>query len=98
MSRRYGVFCFLLFFIAALLAYKNYETWSDPTATAPKKGATKKPEIKTEPLSAKTKESSPRENFLSIAENNIFHPERKEFSLTAIAQAPTNARPQHTLC
>jgi hypothetical protein len=97
MSLRYGIFCFLLFFIVALLAYKNYEIWSYPAATAPRKGATKKPEIKTEPLSARAKESSPRANFLSIAENNIFHPERKEFPITAITQPQPNVRPQITL-
>jgi len=97
MSLRYGVLCFFLFFIAALLAYKNYEIWSYPTATAPRKEAAKKPEIKTEPLSARAKESSTRANFLSIAENNIFHPERKEFPITAIAQPQPNVRPQITL-
>lgn len=97
MPLRYGIFCFLLFFIVALLAYKNYETWSYPAATALGKGAAKKPEIKTQTASARAKESSPRADFLSIAENNIFHPERKEFPITAIAQPQPNVRPQITL-
>ena len=43
MSSRYGVLCFLLFFVVLLLAYENYETWSRPIQWAVQKEGVKKP-------------------------------------------------------
>ncbi len=52
MSSRYGVLCFLLFFVVLLLAYENYETWSQPIQWAAQKEEGKKPEGKGEPSPA----------------------------------------------
>ena len=99
MSSRYGVFCFLLSFVVALLAYKNYEIWSFPAAAPPKKEAAKKTEARTETSLAprSSQEAPPRASFLAIAEKNIFNPERKEFPFAAMEQPKPTVRPQITL-
>lgn len=98
MSSRYGVLCILLFFVVLLLAYKNYETWSQPLERAGKKEAAKKPQLKGEPSPAmeRPKQPSSGESVLLIAQKNIFNPDRKEFPLLTVEQTrPTAAaRPQ----
>lgn len=100
MSSRYEILCILLFFIVLILGYENYETWSSPPAVTPKKDAEKKGETKPDsPIPAVAlKETAPREAFNTIAEKNIFNPDRKEFSTTeAAAVAKPLARPQISL-
>jgi hypothetical protein len=97
MSSRTGVLCFLLFLVVALLAYKNYEIWSQSLEWLPKKEAGKKPEGKPESLSVMemTKGPYPRASVQMIAEKNIFNPERKEFPLLSADQTKTAmVRPQ----
>jgi hypothetical protein len=96
MSFRLGVFCFILSLLVLLLAYQNYEIWSQPIGVVVAKGAMKKTEIKTENpiLPTMTKEVPPRESFFTIAEKNIFNPDRKEFPLLLTEQAKPVVRPQ----
>ena len=81
MSSRYGVLCFLLFFVVLLLAYENYETWSRPIQWAAPKEGTKRTEAKGEPspLFEAVQKLFPSDSVLRISQNNIFNPDRKEF-------------------
>ena len=102
MSSRYGVLCFLLFFVVLLLAYENYETWSQPIQWAARKEVQKKTEGKGEPSSVfeAAQKLFPSGSVPLIAQNNIFNPDRKEFpvlgSVTA-EQAKPMVRPQIVL-
>ena len=102
MSSRYGVLCFLLFFVVLLLAYENYETWSQPIQWAPPKEEGKKPEGKGEPSPAVegAQKLSSLDSVPLIAQNNIFNPDRKEFPVLASVtaeQAKPVVRPQIVL-
>ena len=102
MSSRYGVLCFLLFFVVLLLAYENYETWSRPIQWAAQKEGSKKTEGKGEPSSVVewVQKLSPSDSVPLIAQNNIFNPDRKEFPPLASVtgeQAKPVARPQIVL-
>jgi hypothetical protein len=99
MSSRYGVLCFLLFFVVLLLAYENYETWSQPMQWAAPKEEGKKPEGKGEPSPAVegAQKLSSFDSVPLIAQNNIFNPDRKEFPVLASVtaeQAKPVVRPQ----
>jgi hypothetical protein len=97
MSSRYGVLCFLLFFVVLLLAYKNYETWSQPINWAAQRQVAKRPEGRGEPALAVegAQRSFPGNPVLLIAQNNIFNPDRKEFPVgAAVEQTKPVARPQ----
>lgn len=102
MSSRYGVLCFLLFFVVLLLAYENYETWSRPIRWAVQKEGAKKTEGKWKPSPTVegAQNLSPSDSVPVIAQNNIFNPDRKEFpvlaSITA-EQAKPVVRPQIVL-
>ncbi len=100
MTSRYGILCVLLFFIVLILAYENYETWVSPSAMTPKRDTGKKGETKPDPPTPAValKEAAPREAFNAVAEKNVFHPDRKEFStMEAMAMAKPVTRPQITL-
>lgn len=102
MSSRYGVLCFLLFFVVLLLAYENYETWSRPIQWAVRKEGAKRTEGKGEPSPAVegAQKLSPSDSVPLIAQNNIFNPDRKEFPLLASGtaeQAKPVVRPQIVL-
>ena len=99
MSWRYGLLCFLLFFVVFLLALKNYELWTHPIEGRPEKGESKKAETKLEGMPPgmnpkETKSIEPIESFSIIAEKNIFTPERKEFSIPSLDQSKPLGRPQ----
>jgi len=97
MKLRYGVLNLLAFFIILLLAYENYETWTLSAEVLPGKETTKKPTAKIDnpPLSGSQKEMTSIQSNISIAEKNIFSPDRKEFPITPSPELrkPT-ARPQ----
>jgi hypothetical protein len=101
MSSKYGIFCIPLFFIILILGYENYEIWSSPSATNPRKETGKKKrEVKPDSpaSSVAPREMDSREAFNVVAEKNVFNPERKEFSaMAAAAMAKPVARPQITL-
>jgi hypothetical protein len=99
MSSRYGVLCFLLFFVVLLLAYENYETWSRPIQWAAPKEGTKRTEGKGEPspLFEAVQKLFPSDSVLRISQNNIFNPDRKEFPVLGSVtgeQAKPVVRPQ----
>jgi len=83
-SLRSGIVCLLLCFIILMLVLKNYQAWNYPAETLPEKGRAPKTEMKIErPQTAGgQKEPSSIEAYVSIAENNIFSPERREFSVS----------------
>jgi len=95
MSLRYGVLNFLLLIVITLLIHNNYEIWSQRRIPEPGKDAGKKGEEKSDALSRSrvTRKITLQESFMVIAEKNIFHPERKEFSLPSLEQAKPGARP-----
>ncbi len=98
MTSRFGVLTIPLLCIVILLAYKNYEIWSQPPQRAPKKIEAKRGEAKPEasPGSGGAAARAPQEPLQTIAERNIFAPDRKEFPVQAAAgeQAKPVARPQ----
>ena len=102
MPSRYGVLCFLLFFVVLLLAYENYETWSRPIQWAVQKEGAKRTEGKGDPSPAVegAQKFSPSDSVPLIAQNNIFNPDRKEFPVLASVtaeQAKPVVRPQIVL-
>jgi len=102
MSSRYGVLCFLLFFVVLLLAYENYETWSQPIQWAARKEVQKKTEGKGEPSSVfeAAQKLFPSGSVPLIAQNNIFNPDRKEFPVLTSGTAEQGrpaVRPQIVL-
>ena len=96
MSLRYGVFCLLLCFVVLLLAVKNYELWTQPVEGLLEEGGTKRGEPKTEgsPIMGSPKDTTSIASYIIISEKNIFNPERKEFSVTALDQLKPMGRPQ----
>ena len=94
MALKYGVVNVLLCFIIFLLIFKNDEIWTTPQSIDKKEGV-KKGESPTEPPPALTvpRGSSFQESLLVITEKNIFHPDRKEFSLPAVEPAKPAIRP-----
>jgi hypothetical protein len=88
--------------VVLLLAYENYETWSQPIQWAARKEVAKKTEGKGEPSPAVkgAQKLPPGDSVTLIAQNNIFNPDRKEFSVltsTTGEQAKPVVRPQIVL-
>jgi hypothetical protein len=96
MSLRYGVFCFLLCFVVFLLVLKNVEVWTQPIEGVLEEGGPKKRETKVEgpPILGTQRETTSIASYILVSEKNIFHPERKEFSLTTLDQSKPMTRPQ----
>jgi hypothetical protein len=94
MRLRYGAFCFLLFFAILVLVIKNYETWTRPIEFFPEKGVAKKSETKTKmtPAVGGQKEPESTKSYISIAEKNIFNPERKDFPIL-VSMAESSKKP-----
>jgi hypothetical protein len=90
MSIKYGFFCFLLALVVLLLAIKSYEIWTQPIKWVPEKGETKKSESKTViiPPIGTEKEKKPIQAYITIAEKNIFSPERKDFPVMVSGGGP----------
>jgi len=83
MSLKYGTLCFVLFLVVVFLAVKNYEALTSPLELTPDKGEAKK-ETKPgpSPKMEVTKEPQSIVLYNSIAEKNIFNPDRKDFPAT----------------
>jgi len=99
MTSRYGIFS-LIFFLAVLgLGVKNYEIWSHPAGAVIKREVPRKPETRSEPLPVVSTPAAaiPRDAYKTIAEKNIFHPDRQEFPVSATGQMRSSARPQIAL-
>jgi hypothetical protein len=103
MSSKYGFLCFLALAVLLLLVIKNYETWTEPVEWVPEENTAKrpqtKPENKPEVLSTfgTQKNPSTMRNYASIAEKNIFSPDRKDFPTPMGAGARQLVRPQIVL-
>jgi hypothetical protein len=103
MSSKYGFLCFLAVAVVLLLVIKNYETWTQPVEWVPEENTAKrpqtKPENKPEVLSTfgTHKNPSTMRNYASIAEKNIFSPDRKDFPTPMGAGARQLVRPQIVL-
>jgi hypothetical protein len=97
MSLKYGALSLIAFGIVLLLVFKNYEIWTQPMELFPK---TQKEEIrpvgkKTEPLPAPlpAKDTLSIQSYISIAEKNIFNPDRIDFPALGKGSKPV-VRPQ----
>lgn len=99
MSIKYGVFCIILSFLILFLGIKSYQAWTHSVEVAPDKGTMKKSEAKVNvpPATPAAQEPSTAKTYISIAEKNIFSPERKDFPIAAPgsgALGRTMVRPQ----
>lgn len=103
MSSKYGLLCFLALALIFLLVAKNYEMWTLPVEWVPGKDAAKKPQSKPaeKPEALSTfgvqKNPAPPRTFASIAEKNIFSPERKDFPTPLGTAGRQLVRPQIVL-
>jgi|GEM_PF-412006 len=81
MSLRYGILGLFLGVVFILLIFKNYETWNQPIEPLSGKEEVKKQDKKseTQPSPKEQKETTPIKTYISVAEKNVFSPERKEF-------------------
>ena len=97
MSFKYGMLCVVLSIMILLLAIKNYDALTHPLELIPDQGAAKKSEPRTEnsPTIGVVREPVSIASYHSIAEKNIFNPERKDFPVTGSGSAMKPAvRPQ----
>jgi hypothetical protein len=87
MPSKYGFLIFLVLAVVLLLIVKNYQIWTQPVELVPEKSMGKKsqskPESKPEvpPAIEIQKNPSSIKSYISIAEKNLFSPDRKEFPL-----------------
>jgi hypothetical protein len=95
-SWRYGIFSLLLFVAVVLLVMKNYDVWTQPMEPLQGEGRAKKGETRVEgaPVTGRQKEATSIASTIAISEKNIFHPDRREFSLTTPEQSKPMSRPQ----
>ncbi len=94
MNLRYGVVNVLLCFILILLIIKNGEIWTPPQMTDKKEGARKSEALAEPPFTLPVPQRDfIRESLMIIPEKNIFHPDRKEFSLPPTVAARASSRP-----
>jgi hypothetical protein len=97
MSLKYGALSLIAFGIVLLLVFKNYEIWTQPLELFPK---TQKEEIRpvgkkaeSLPATLPAKDTLSIQSYISIAEKNIFNPERKDFPVLGKGSKPL-LRPQ----
>jgi hypothetical protein len=87
MPSKYRFLIFLVLVVVLLLIFKNYEIWTQPVELVPEKNTVKrsqsKPESKPEvpPAIGSQKNPTSDKSYVSIAEKNVFSPERKDFSI-----------------
>jgi hypothetical protein len=77
-----------------LLVFKNYEIWTQPLELPPQKEEPKQSERKIEihPAMGVVKDTTSNQSFISIAEKNIFSPERKDFPIQTSGGSKTGVR------
>jgi hypothetical protein len=101
MSLKYGLLNFLLLCMGLSLALINYEVWTQPMEPTRGNEEATRSGNKPEPvlISEKGNDSPAVNSYLSIAEKNIFSPERMDFpTTTAMVQTKKPmARPQIVL-
>ena len=87
MSSKYGLLSFFILGLVLLLIFKNYEVWTQPIEWVPEKNIgmrpPSKPQSKPEVLSTFGTQKNPTsvKSYISIAEKNVFSPERKDFPI-----------------
>jgi hypothetical protein len=106
MSFKFGVSSFLVFCVVLLLIFKNYEIWTQPIELVSEKGEVRrqgnKPESRSSFPSVIEVQRHPAliQSYITIAEKNVFNPERKDFPIpmpiTADVKKPL-VRPQIVL-
>jgi hypothetical protein len=85
MSSKYGLLSFLVLALIVLLIFKNYEIWTQPIEWVPEENIGKKPpgkpENRADVLSTFGTQRNPTsmKSYVSIAEKNVFSPDRKDF-------------------
>jgi hypothetical protein len=97
MSFKYGVLCVVLSVMILFLAVKSYDALTHPLELIPDQGSAKRSEVRREnsPAIGVVKEPVSIASYHSIAEKNIFNPERKDFPVTGSGSAMKPAvRPQ----
>ena len=103
MSSKYGLLSFLVLALIVLLIFKNYEIWTQPVEWPPEENAGRRPQSKSESrpegLSTFGTQQNPTsvKSYVSIAEKNVFSPERKDFPIPMGTGARQVVRPQIVL-
>lgn len=102
MSSKYGFLCFLVLGVILLLIFENYDLWTQPIEL-PAKSAGKRSQSKPEgkpvvpSVIGAQKDPTSIKSYISIAEKNIFSPERKDFPIPAGNGKKELVRPQVVL-
>ena len=100
MSLKYSILSTAILGISFLLAFENHEIWAQPVEPIPKvqKEVAKPPDKRSEPSppAQPAKAILSAEPYTSIAEKNIFSPERKDFPTPGGTSKPI-VRPQVVL-
>ena len=103
MSFKYGILNLLVLLVVLVLFFENYDIWTQSAQWVAERGAVKKLEKKPEipPPPGPQKDPTAVKSYVSIAEKNIFNPERKDFPVLVSPGAPGSeqmkkplARPQ----
>ena len=103
MSLCRSISAFVVLVITVFLAFGNYEIWAQAVEPLqkPQKEERKPPDKKaaTLPTTGPVKDTVPAQSPISIAEKNIFSPERKDFPATqpSLETPKPNLRPRVTL-
>ena len=97
MSLKYSILSIVALVIILPLVFENHEIWTQPIEPLPKqqKEETKPLDKKTEtlPTTGPVKDTLSIQSYISIAEKNIFSPDRKDFLAPGGANKPI-VRPQ----
>jgi hypothetical protein len=96
MSSKFGLLSFLVLALVVLLIFKNYEIWTQPVEWAPEENIGKRIQSNPEVLSTVGTQKNPTfiKSYISIAEKNVFCPERKDFPVPAGNGRKQLMRPQ----
>jgi hypothetical protein len=96
MSSKYRLLSFLVLGLVVLLIFKNYEIWTQPVEWAPEENIGKGPQGNPEGPSTVGTPKNPTsiKSYISIAEKNVFSPERKDFPIPADNGIKQLVRPQ----
>ncbi len=103
MSSKYGFLSFLVLIVVLLLIFKNYEIWTQPVEWGAEGNtgriSQRKHESMPEVSSMKGFQRNPASmtSYISIAEKNIFSPERKDFPIPMGNGGKQLVRPQIVL-
>jgi len=103
MSSKYGFLSFLVLGVVLLLIFKNYEIWTQPVEWVPEESMEKRPQSKPEgrpEVPSKMgiqKNPAPNASYISVAEKNVFSPERKDFPTPLGNGRRQHVRPQIVL-